>query len=620
MYIGTTGSRGLHHMLWEIVDNSIDEVANGFADKVEVILHKDGSISVEDNGRGIPVGIHQQLKISGVELVMTKLHAGGKFSDSNYQFSGGLHGVGAAVVNALSKWTIVEVFIGGEHYYQKYNSYVKDGKIYAGIPEEPLKVIGKSNKKGTKTTFLPDEEIFDDTEIHYERVAKRLKTLAYLVDGATITLTDERQEPVKTVTYNYLGGISDYVLSMTESKKPINEMPIKIDGEKDGIRVSVAMQYTDGTDESIFSFVNNVATPDGGTHVTGFRSALTKTLTDYLSNSKEKLNFEGEDFREGLTAAVSIKIKNAQFEGQTKTRLGNAAARTAVEAITLEGLNAFFSDLNNTAICQSIAEKAINAAKVREYAKKAKQVARDKLKADSAPLVGKLSSCTGRDYAKNELFIVEGDSAGGSAKTGRDRKFQAILPLRGKPLNVEKKKIEQVLANEEFRSLITALGCGLDTSFNIKNLKYGKIIILADADQDGAHIRAILLTFFFRYYPELIREGHVYIAQPPLYSVAKRRMQTKFAHTEKQLEQLKKEFGRGCEVKRFKGLGEMNPEELWETTLNPENRVLLRVEVQDKLEADNLISKLMGDDANPRREYINEYANFNKRDNFNANI
>ncbi len=620
MYIGSTGSRGLHHLLWEILDNSIDEAANGYADRIDVELNEDGSVSVEDNGRGIPVGIHPEMKVSGVEVVMTKLHAGGKFSDNNYSYSGGLHGVGASVVNALSKWTVVEVFVDGKHYYQRFESYVKDRKIYAGVPVEPLKVIGTSQKRGTRTTFLPDDDIFDETEIHFDRVAKRLKTLAYLVDGVTITLTDKRQSPEKKVEFNYLGGLSDFVLSMTDVKTPINEIPIKIEGEKDGIKVSAALQYTEQTDESIFSFVNNVATPDGGTHVTGFRSAVTKTLTDYLQNSKEKISFESEDFREGLTAAVSIKIKNAQFEGQTKTRLGNVQARTAVESVVLEGLSAYFADLNNAQVCQKIAEKAINAAKVREYAKKAKQVAREKLKADSAPLVGKLSSCTGRDYKKNELFIVEGDSAGGSAKTGRDRKFQAILPLRGKPLNVEKKRLEQVLANEEFRSLITALGCGLENSFNIKNLKYGKIIILADADQDGAHIRAILLTFFFRYYPELIQEGHVYIAQPPLYSVSKRKMKTQYAHTEKQLEQLKKDMGRGCEVKRFKGLGEMNPEELWETTLNPENRVLLRVEVQDRLEADNLVTKLMGDDANPRREYINEFADFNKKDNFVADI
>lgn len=616
MYIGTTGSRGLHHLLWEIVDNSIDEAANGFADRIEVVLYQDGSISVEDNGRGIPVGLHPELRISGVEVIMTKLHAGGKFSDSNYAYSGGLHGVGAAVVNALSKSASVEVFLDGRHYKQSYSSYIKNGKIFAGVPDGPLSVIGQTKKRGTKTTFMPDPEVFDETNIHYDRVAKRLKTLAYLASGVTIILRDERQTPEKRVEYNYIGGLSDFVISLNESKKPLNEIPIKIEGEKDGVRVAVAMQYTESTEENVFSFVNNVATPDGGMHVTGFRSAVTKALGDYMQNSKEKLTFEGDDFREGLTAAVSIKIKNAQFEGQTKTRLGNAQARTAVEAVVLEGLTQYFQDLNNAAVCQRIAEKAVNAAKVREYTKKAKQVAREKLKADTAPLVGKLSSCTGRDYKKNELFIVEGDSAGGSAKMGRDRKFQAILPLRGKPLNVEKKRIEQVLANEEFRSIITALGCGFDTNINLKNLKYDKIIILADADQDGAHIRAILLTFFFRYFPQLIDEGHVYIAQPPLYSVAKRRQKTQYAHSEKQLEAIKKEMGRGCEVKRFKGLGEMNAEELWETTLDPENRVLLRVDVQDRLVANNLVSKLMGDDANPRRDYINEYANFNKVDNF----
>ena len=624
MYIGSTGSRGLHHLLWEIIDNSIDEAANGFATDISITINEDSSVTVEDNGRGIPTGIHPELKISGVEVVFTQLHAGGKFNNKSYAFSGGLHGVGASVVNALSKWLKCEVFQGGYRYVQEFSTFVdENGKLHAGEPKYPLKRTEPTTKRGTRITYMADDEIFDDVDLHYDKIARRLKELAFLIKGVVITLTDRRKGKIKKSTFTYAGGIADFLSDINKDKSPINPVPIIIEGEKNGIIVDIAMQYISEPSENIYSFVNNIPTPEGGMHETGFKAALTKVMNEVIKNSpaaaKEKVSFEGEDFREGLSAIITIKMTNVQFEGQTKTKLGNTEARIAVDAIVTEQLSAFFSDLNNAALCAKITEKAITAAKVREAAKKAKRIEREKSKADTAPLVGKLASCTGRDYEKNELFIVEGDSAGGSAKMGRDRRFQAILPLRGKPLNVEKKRVEQVVANEEFRSIITALGAGFDKNFNIDNLKYHKIIILSDADQDGAHIRTILLTFFFRYYKELVRQGHVYIAQPPLYGIKKGKT-TLWAHTDKQLAEAKKQLGRGCEVQRYKGLGEMNKDQLWETTLNPENRLLLQVTIDDAAAADNIISVLMGDNVEPRKQYIAEYANFNKKDNFKAKL
>ena len=622
MYIGSTGARGLHHLIWEIVDNAIDEASNGFATEITVTLKKDGSCEVTDNGRGIPVDIQPQLGVSGVEVVYTQLHAGGKFNNKNYAYSGGLHGVGASVVNALSEWVTVDVYRDYSHYHIRFESYEdrKTGKIVSGHVVAPLEKVGNTRKRGTQVCFKPDPRVFEDTHFNGDTVRRRVRELAYLNQGVRFVFTDEREkdETRRRREYCYEGGLADFVQYLNTDKQTITG-PITFEGRREGTLLRVAIQYTDSYTENIYSFVNNVPTGEGGTHETGFKAAVTKAFNDYARRVgllKEKdNNLSGEDFREGMTAVVYAGVQKPQFEGQTKGRLGNTEVRPIVEAICLEQLSLYLDDLKNQEVATRIVEKAVKAAKVREAARKARDVARQKNQLEAAPLVGKLSSCTGRNWKENELFIVEGDSAGGSAKQGRDRRFQAILPLRGKPLNAEKKRIDQVLANEEFRSIITALGTGIGEEFDLSHLKYNRVIILSDADQDGAHIRAILLTFFFRYMRELVTDGHVYIGMPPLYC-AKKGAEHIYCFDEKELAKATKKLGRGYSVQRYKGLGEMNPEQLWETTMNPNGRKMVQVTIEDLAEAERRVTVLMGDKVEPRREYIQEYANFNHVDDF----
>lgn len=618
MYIGTTGLKGLHHLLWEIVDNAIDEIANGFGDKITITINKDGSATVTDNGRGIPVDIHPTAHVSAVQVVFTELHAGGKFNNSNYSYSGGLHGVGASVTNALSRWLNVTVCKNKKKYYMEFESYVApNGKIKSGMPKAPLMEIGDTTERGTTVSFLPDSRVFGDLTFDFGIIAKRIEELAFLNKGLKIELTDLRTGD--RVSYHYEGGIKDFLTYIDKGKNRLFSTPIYFSAETDILKAECALEYTDGYTENCFSFVNNIPTTEGGTHEVGFKTALTKVLNDYARNNgylKEKdANLLGDDYREGLTVIIAVKMKSVQFEGQTKTKLGNPEAKTELDAITTRELTKFFKDKTNEKIADVIINKAKGAAKSREAAKHAKEITRAKNSADNFNLVGKLASCTSRKSELCELFIVEGDSAGGSAKMGRDRKTQAILPLRGKPLNAEKKRIDQVLANEEIQTIISALETGIQEDFNIDTLRYGKVIILSDADQDGMHIRSILLTFFYRYMRGLITNGHVYVGLPPLYKVYKKDY-TEYVYSDRELPEAINRCGKGYSIQRYKGLGEMNPEQLWETTMDPDKRTLMQVTIDDVAQAEKMVTVWMGDNIDARKEYIAEHANFNRLDSF----
>ncbi|ADG80904.1 DNA topoisomerase (ATP-hydrolyzing) subunit B [Thermincola potens] len=599
MYIGSTSTRGLHHLVYEVVDNSIDEALAGFCDKIEVIIHHDNSITVIDNGRGIPVDIHPKIGKPAVEVVLTILHAGGKFGGDGYKVSGGLHGVGVSVVNALSEWLEVEVKRDNHIYHQRYER---------GLPVTELKIIGDSNSTGTKITFKPDHEIFEDLVFNFETLSQRLKELSFLNKGLTIILKDERDGNEKT--FQHEGGIIDFVKHLNKNKDVLHPEPIYFEGEKDDVMVEIALQYNDGYTENIFSFVNNIHTHEGGTHEAGFKTALTRVVNDYARKynllKENENNLTGEDIREGLTAIISVKVREPQFEGQTKTKLGNSEVRGIVDAVVVEGVGTFLEE--HPPFAKRITEKAINAARAREAARKARELTRRKNALESTSLPGKLADCSLKDPAVCELYLVEGDSAGGSAKQGRDRRFQAILPLRGKILNVEKARLDKVLANEEIRAMITAMGTGISDDFDISKARYHKLIIMTDADVDGAHIRTLLLTFFYRYMRPLIEAGYVYIAQPPLYKVKKNKIDN-YVYSDHELEKLLNQIGReGVSLQRYKGLGEMNPEQLWETTMNPETRTILRVNLEDAMIADEIFTILMGDKVEPRREFIQTHA------------
>lgn len=604
MYIGSTSSRGLHHMVWEIVDNSVDEALAGYCTQIDVTVHKDGSITISDNGRGIPVGLHEKMGRPAVEVIMTVLHAGGKFGGKGYKVSGGLHGVGASVVNALSEWLEVTVHRDGKIYHQRYER---------GVPKTELTVIGQTDRTGTTTTFKPDPEIFQESiQFDYETLKTRLREMAFLTKGLTITLKDERKEEQKKETFHYGGGIASFVEYINRAREVLHP-PVYIEDIKDDIQVEIALQYNDSFQSNLFSFANNIHTYEGGTHEAGFKSALTRILNDYgrkyglLKDSES--NLTGDDVREGLSAVVSVKIPDPQFEGQTKTKLGNSEVRGITEHVFAKHFYAYLEE--NPSVAKKIMEKALMAQRAREAARKARELTRRKNALEVSSLPGKLADCSSRDASISELFIVEGDSAGGSAKQGRDRHFQAILPLRGKILNVEKARLDKILSNNEIRAIITALGTGIGEEFDIEKARYHKVIIMTDADVDGAHIRTLLLTFFYRYMRPLIERGYVYIAQPPLYKISQGK-KVLYAYSDRELEEKLKELKPQPKptIQRYKGLGEMNPGQLWETTMDPESRTLLQVSLTDAMEADAIFETLMGDKVEPRREFIQEHAKY----------
>jgi DNA gyrase subunit B len=595
MYIGSTGPTGLHHLVYEIIDNSIDEAVDGYCDTINVVIQKDNSISVTDNGSGIPVGIHPKMKKPTVEVILTVLHAGGKFGGGHYKVSGGLHGVGASVVNALSEWLLVEVKRDGHIYRQKYER---------GKPVTGLDIVGNAKDTGTKIVFKPDYEIFEVLEYDYNTLATRIRELAFLNKGLKINLKDERDG--KEETFHYEGGIASFVKYLNRNKQVLHPEPIYIQGQRDDTIVEIAIQYNDSYNENIFSFANNIDTTEGGTHLIGFKSALTKAFNDYgkrynyIKDNDKTLS--GEDVREGLMAVVSVKLTNPQFEGQTKTKLGNTEVRSIVENVVFEEVTAFLEQ--NPLVSKAIFDKALNASRAREAARKARELTRRKSVLDSTSLPGKLADCSEKDPSLSEIFIVEGDSAGGSAKQGRNRKTQAILPLRGKIMNVEKQRLDKILSSDTIRSMITAFGAGIDDDFDLEKMRYHRIIIMTDADVDGAHIRTLLLTFFYRYMRPLIDNGHVYIAQPPLYKVIKSKKEY-YTYSDRELEKLLNEIGKeNYTLQRYKGLGEMNPDQLWETTMNPDTRTMLQVSLNDAIASDEIFTLLMGDKVEPRREFI----------------
>ncbi|MFO7850679.1 MAG: DNA topoisomerase (ATP-hydrolyzing) subunit B [Spirochaetia bacterium] len=603
MYIGSTGADGLHHLVYEVVDNSIDEALAGHCSHIDVMIEHGNVVSVSDNGRGIPVDIHPQEGMSALEIVMTKLHAGGKFDKDSYKVSGGLHGVGVSVVNALSQWCEVTIHRDGHVYYQKYER---------GIPLMEVEKKGETDRKGTTTRFMADKEIFETVEYSFDLLSNRLRELAFLNKGITIHLEDHRFPQKKEKEFKFDGGVKSFVSFLSESKKPIHKEPVYIEATRDNVEMEIALEYNEGYNENIFTYVNNINTREGGTHLVGFKAALTRVFNDFLKKSKfaKKVDdsLTGDDSREGLTAVVSIKVPEPQFEGQTKAKLGNSEVKGIVSSLVYEHLTYYFEE--NPQVVHKILEKAVMAAKARMAARKARDLTRRKSFLESSGLPGKLADCSEQDPAKSEVYIVEGDSAGGSAKQGRDRQFQAILPLWGKMLNVEKTRADKVLSNDKLQPIISSLGAGAGKDFDVKKVRYHKVIIMADADVDGSHIRTLLLTFFFRYMTELIEKGHIYIAMPPLYKIVFKN-RTYYAYNEKDRDRIFEELQVGEDkvvLQRYKGLGEMNPDQLWETTMAPESRNIMQVKLEDAVEADRMFSTLMGEEVEPRRRFIEDNA------------